>query len=125
MDSSYGRRRGLFPRRQVGLHRRHDVSGAILVGDGYVDEFPATLENLKSLDIKKIVPGHGMPFTDVSKIGLAQEFYLDLWKKTKHFYEQGVSAEAASKAIDMTNFRDSLGVLRVGYDLLAVTMYDG
>ena len=114
-----------FPEDKLAFTGDMMLAGPSWLGDGYVDEFPATLENLKSLDIKKIVPGHGMPFTDVSKIGLAQEFYSDLWKKTTHFYEQGVSAEAASKAIDMTNFRDSLGVLRVGYDLLAVNrMYE-
>ena len=38
---------------------------------------------------------------------------------------KATNAEAASKAIDMTNFRESLGVLRVGYDLLAVSrMYE-
>ena len=114
-----------FPEEQLAFTGDMMLAGPSWLGDGYVDEFPDTLENLKSLEIKKIVPGHGMPFTDIAKIGLVQEFYLDLWQKTKHFYEQGVSAEAASKAIDMTNFRERLGVLRVGYDFLAVSrMYE-
>ena len=114
-----------FPEEQLAFTGDMMLPEPYWLGDGYVDEFPGTLEKLKSLAIKKIVPGHGMPFTDIAKIGLVQEFYLDLWQKTKHLYEQGVSAEAASKATDMTNVRESLGVFLVGYDVLVVSrMYE-
>ena len=72
-----------FPEEQLAFTGDMMLAGPSWLGDGYVDEFPGTLEGLKSLEIKKIVPGHGMPFTDIAKIGLVREFYLDLWQKNK------------------------------------------
>lgn len=44
------------------------LEGPSWLGDGYVDEWVQTLENLKDLDIDLMVPGHGSPFTDRNRI---------------------------------------------------------
>ena len=95
------------------------LEGPSWLGDGYVDEWANTLENLKSLDIEKIVPGHGLPFTEVHRIDLVQAFYKDLWNKTEVLFNDGVNVENAAKMIDMTNHK-RLNVLRVGFDPSAI-----
>jgi len=108
-----------FPSEKLAFTGDMMLAGPSWLGDGYVDEWVETLENLKTLDIETIVPGHGMPFTDLVKIDLVQAFYNDLWGKTKHFFDEGVSPENASKMIDMTNHK-KLGILRAGFDPLAI-----
>ena len=109
-----------FPSEKLAFTGDMMLAGPSWLGDGYVDEWVETLENLKTLDVEKIVPGHGMPFTEIHKIDLVQAFYKDLWGKTKVFFDEGVSSESASKMIDMTNHKDSLGVSRAGFDQLAI-----
>ena len=108
-----------FPSEKLAFTGDMMLAGPSWLGDGYVDEWVETLENLKTLDIETIVPGHGMPFTDLVKIDLVQAFYKDLWGKTKRFFDEGVSPENASKMIDMTNHK-KLGILRAGFDPLAI-----
>lgn len=86
------------------------------LGDGYVDEWDETLENLKQLDFEIIVPGHGNPFREREMITYVQDFYRDLWAKTAAMHEQGVSVEEAAASIDMTNHADTLGITEVGFD---------
>ena len=94
-------------------------AGPSFLGDGFVDEWPQTLENLKALDFDIFVPGHGPPVTDLGRIDLVQEYYRDLWKKTAAKRSQGVSAEEAAKTIDLTNHTE-IPIRNVGADLLAV-----
>ena len=42
------------------------LGGPSFLGDGHVDEWPETLENLKALDIELILPGHGPGITDLA-----------------------------------------------------------
>ena len=93
--------------------------GPSFLGDGFVDEWPQTMENLKALDFDIFVPGHGPPVTDLGRIDLVQEYYRDLWKKTAAKHAEGVSAEEAARTIDMTN-HTKIPVQRVGVDPLAV-----
>ncbi len=93
--------------------------GPSWLGDGYVDEWAETLENLKQLDFEIIVPGHGPHFADRSRIDHVQAFYRDLWSKTEALHARGVSAEEAAAAIDMTN-HTALGFQHVGFDPTAV-----
>ena len=109
-----------FPGEKLAFTGDMMLAGPSWLGDGYVDEWVETLENLKTLDIRKIVPGHGVPFSEIGRIDTVQSFYRDLWKKTKSLYEQGVSAEDAASSIDMTNHEKSLGISRPGYDLFAI-----
>lgn len=93
--------------------------GPSFLGDGYVDEWPQTMENLKALDFDVFVPGHGPPVTDRGRIDLVQEYYRDLWKKTAAMHSVGISAEEAASTIDMTNHTE-IPVRQVGVSLVAV-----
>ena len=82
--------------------------GPSFLGDGYVDDWPRTLENLKALDFDIVVPGHGPPMTDLSPIEKSQDYYRALWERTAALHAAGVSVEEAIETIDMsdTGFRN-------------------
>jgi len=91
-------------------------AGPSFLGDGYVDEWPQTLENLKALDFDIFVPGHGNPVTDLSRLDVVQEYYRDLWQKTAAKHAAGVDAEEAARTIDLTNHTD-IPIRQVGVAL--------
>ena len=93
--------------------------GPGFMGDGFVDEWPQTMENLKALDFDIVVPGHGRPVTDLRRLDLVQEYYRDLWQKTAAKHAEGLSVEEAARTIDMTNHTE-IPVQQVGVNLLAV-----
>lgn len=72
------------------------------MGDGYVNEWPASLEGLKALDIEYVLPGHGQPFSDLSVIDNFQAYLRDLWTLTSRLKDQGLSVEQAAEQIDLT-----------------------
>jgi len=78
-------------------------SGPSYLGDGYVDEWPHTLEKMKALDFDVFIPGHGGLVSDLARIDLVQDFYRDLWAKATALYAQGVDVETAAQTIDLTN----------------------
>ena len=94
-------------------------AGPSFMGDGYVDEWAETLENMKALDFDIFVPGHGPPVTDLGRIPIVQEYYRDLWKKTAAMHAAGTSAEEASETLDLTN-HTAIPVENVGVDLVSV-----
>ena len=96
------------------------LQGPSFLGDGYVDEWVETLENLKSLAFETIVPGHGNPFTDRDLIGHVQAYYADLWEKVAAMHEQGIPVADAARDVDMTNHASTLGIRRKGVDPQAV-----
>lgn len=97
------------------------LGGPSWLGDGHVDEWPQTLENLKALDFDIILPGHGDKVTDRALIDHVQDFYRELWAQVVTLRSEGKSAEEAATAVDLTAFRDRLpSVQRVGYDRQAV-----
>lgn len=96
------------------------LQGPSFLGDGYVDEWVQTLENLKGLAFETIVPGHGNPFTDRDLISHVQAYYADLWQKVAAMHEQGIPIADAARNIDMTNHAPTLGVRRKGVDPQAV-----
>jgi cyclase len=75
------------------------------MGDAYVDEWIKTLEKLKSIDFKVILPGHGEPMTTGEKIGYFQAFLSDLWDKTVEMRAKGISAEDVAAKIDLTSHK--------------------
>ena len=95
------------------------LGGPSWLGDGFVDEWPATLENLKSLDFDLILPGHGPKFTDRGRIDLVQDYYRALWADVVALRSEGKTAAEAATAVDLTQFQN-LGVMRVGADPQAV-----
>ena len=96
------------------------LQGPSFLGDGYVDEWVQTLENLKGLAFETIVPGHGNPFTDRDLIGHVQAYYTDLWEKVAVMHEQDIPIADAARDVDMTNHASTLGVRRKGVDPQAV-----
>jgi cyclase len=77
------------------------VNGIANLVDGYVDEWPATLEKLKALDFEDVIPGHGEPFKGKERIGYFQDYLKDLWAQASKLHEH-VAASDAAKRIDLT-----------------------
>lgn len=73
------------------------------MGDGFADEWPATLEALKALDFDVLLPGHGPPLRDKAFIGHIQSYLRDFWKRTEAAKAEGLSIEKASAKIDMSD----------------------
>ena len=82
------------------------IGGLGFMGDGYVDEWIASLEELKKLDFDTVIPGHGEVIVGdaaaTERIGFVQAYMRDLWAKANELKRQGVSAEDAAKRIDLT-----------------------
>jgi cyclase len=78
------------------------VNGIANLIDGYMNEWPDTLEKLKPLDFVDVIPGHGEPFKGKERIDWFQAYLRDLWKQTVPLHEQHVPAADAAKRIDMT-----------------------
>lgn len=113
-----------FPRDKVVFTGDMALGGPSFLGDGFVDEWPQTLENLKALDFDVFVPGHGGPVTDLSRIDVVQEYYRDLWQKTAAKHQAGVDVTTAARTLDLTNHTE-IPIRQVGADPLAVQrIYD-
>ena len=96
------------------------LGGPSWLGDGHVDEWPATLENLKALDFELILPGHGAGFRDRQRIDHVQAYYRDLWQQVVQLRADGKTIGDAAAAVDLTSFQDTLGISRPGTDPQAV-----
>ena len=96
------------------------LGGPSWLGDGHVDEWPETLENLKALDFDLILPGHGPKFADRALIDHVQDFYRELWRQAEDFRSQGKTVAETAAAIDLTAFEDRLPGRRPGFDPQAV-----
>jgi glyoxylase-like metal-dependent hydrolase (beta-lactamase superfamily II) len=88
------------------------LPGLAYMGDGHVDEWPATLDALKELDYDVLLPGHGPPVRSKDGITNFQAYLTDLWEKTSAMHRRGVSAEQAAEQIDMSNHSDNYRQLR-------------
>jgi len=88
------------------------LPGLAYMGDGHVDEWPETLEGLKTLDFDTWLPGHGPVMTSMEPIDNFQSYLRDLWLKTEQMHGQGVTAEQAAQQIDMTNHSDNFAQIR-------------
>jgi glyoxylase-like metal-dependent hydrolase (beta-lactamase superfamily II) len=96
------------------------------MSDAFVNEWPATLDELKKLDFDTVLPGHGEAFTDKAKIEYFQAYLRDVWTQVSRFKQQGVSAEDVAKRADLTKHKDHFpGIQGPGVPLIAVTrIYD-
>jgi len=74
------------------------------MGDAVFDEWVTTLERLKQMDFKLVLPGHGVPFSDKNIITQFQNYLKDLVVKVGQLRKQGVSADDAAKRVDMTAY---------------------
>jgi cyclase len=88
------------------------LPGLSYMGDGHVDEWPETLEGLKSLDFDYWLPGHGPVMDSKQPIANFQAYLRDLWGKTDALFRQGVAWEEAAGRIDMTNHAQNFQQIR-------------
>ena len=79
------------------------TAGLSYMGDGYLEEWAETLEELKSLDFEVVLPGHGEAFREREKIDYFQAYLRDLSQKIARMHADGVSAADAAQKIDMTS----------------------
>jgi glyoxylase-like metal-dependent hydrolase (beta-lactamase superfamily II) len=96
------------------------------MSDAFVNEWPATLDELKKVDFVTVLPGHGEAFTDRAKIDYFQAYLRDVWTEVTRLKQQGVSAEDAAKRADLTRHKDHFPTITApGVPLLAVNrIYD-
>jgi cyclase len=96
------------------------------MSDGFVNEWPNTLEELKKIDFVTVLPGHGDAFTDRAKIDYFQAYLRDVWTEVTRLKQQGVSAEDAAKRADLTKHKDHFPTITApGVPLIAVNrIYD-
>jgi glyoxylase-like metal-dependent hydrolase (beta-lactamase superfamily II) len=98
------------------------VTGLSNMSDGYLNEWAATLDELKKLDFDTIVPGHGEAFTDKARIDYYQAYLRDAWTQLSEMKRQGVPAEEAAKRADLTKHRERFPSIQgPGVPLLAAT----
>lgn len=88
------------------------LPGLSYMGDGFVDEWPATLDVLKQMEFNTWLPGHGAVQHSRDPIDHFQAYLRDLWGKTERMYREGVSWEDAAARIDMTNHSANYRQLR-------------
>lgn len=92
------------------------------MSDAYVDEWAASLDELKKLDFDTVLPGHGEAFTDKAKIDYFQAYLRDVWSEVGKLKQQGVSAEDAARRADLTKHRDHFPAIQApGVPLIGVT----
>ena len=101
-----------LPQEKVAFTGDMMLPGLAYMGDGHVDEWPDTLEGLKSLDFDVWLPGHGLAMRSKEPIDHFQAYLKDLWDKTTQMHSQGVSAEQAAQQIDMTNHSANYAQIR-------------
>jgi len=82
------------------------TAGMSNLSDSYPDEWVASLDALKKLDFTTVLPGHGEAYTDKAKIDYYQAYLRDAWSEASKMKQQGVSAEEASKRIDMSKHKE-------------------
>lgn len=80
--------------------------GAPYLGDGFADEFPATLDRLAAIDVDLIVPGHGPLIRDKAQIEVTQTYIRQYWNQVKAAHAAGKSVEQAVADLDMTGYEE-------------------
>ncbi|OLC81454.1 MAG: hypothetical protein AUH72_09345 [Acidobacteria bacterium 13_1_40CM_4_65_8] len=102
------------------------VAGISNLSDGYVNEWPDTVEKLRALDFTDVIPGHGEPWKGKEKLDHWQAYLRDIWQQASKLHDQKVPAAEAAKRIDMTAHKNHYptitapGVAPIG----VVRMYD-
>jgi cyclase len=91
------------------------------MGDAYVDEWPATLDRLMTLDFDTVMPGHGVVFKGKGHIEAFQRYLRDVLKQARELKTAGVPADAAAPRIDLRAFAADFPQIRAaGIDPAAV-----
>jgi glyoxylase-like metal-dependent hydrolase (beta-lactamase superfamily II) len=91
------------------------------MGDAYLEEWPATLDRLMTLDFDTVMPGHGVVFKGKTHIEAFQRYLRDVSKQARALKTAGVAADAAAQRIDMRAFATDFPQIRAaGIDPAAV-----
>ncbi len=80
------------------------------MGDGYIDEWIATLQKMEELDFDLVLPGHGEPFRDRTYIHAFQKVLSSLWDQLAELRKQGMPSAQAIERVDLSeplSFYDS------------------
>ena len=101
-----------LPQEKVAFTGDMMLPGLAYMGDGHVDEWPASLEGLKALDFDAWLPGHGPIMRSKQPIENFQAYLRDLWDKTAAMHSRGADWEQASREIDMSNHADNYAQIR-------------
>ena len=88
---------------------RSGANGLPYMGDGFVNEWPASLDGLKALDFDVIVPGHGRPFRERQQIDDLQSYLRDLWTQLSELRASGHSASEATSRVDLGAYEPIYG----------------
>ena len=91
-----------LPKEKIVITGDFLTAGMSNLSDAYPEEWATSLEALKKLDFTTVLPGHGEAYTDKAKIDYYQAYLRDVWAQASKLKQQGVSAEDASKRIDMS-----------------------
>jgi cyclase len=116
-----------LPKEKVVITGDMLTAGLSNMSDAFVNEWPATLDELKRLDFDTVLPGHGDAFTDKAKIDYFQAYLRDVWTEVSRLKRQGVSAEDAARQADLTKHKEHFptAIQGPGVPLIAVTrIYD-
>lgn len=102
------------------------LPGVPFMGDGFPEDWVDTLEELKALPVDIVIPGHGSPFSDLSRIDALQSYLRDLWARTTDARAAGLTPSEAAEQIDMSDHADDYpSITGPGVPLTAVTrMYE-
>jgi cyclase len=97
------------------------LPGLAYMGNAHVDEWPAALDGLLTLDFDTWLPGHGPVMRSKEPIGHFQSYLRDLWTKTSQMHSRGVSVDQAAQQIDMRNHSQNFAqISEAGVDPRAI-----
>ena len=102
------------------------TSALSYTGDAFVEEWPATLDGVMSLDFDTVLPGHGTVFKGKDHIRNLQAYWRDFYQQATALRKQGVSPEEAAKRIDLTKHAAAIPAAKTpGVDVRGVDrIYD-
>ncbi len=98
-------------------------NGLAYMGDSYLEEWPKTLEALKGLKFDLVIGGHGPSFHGTTKIVAYQGYLREFAKQAAAMKKQGVSADDASKRMDLSAFKGEFPQAATGAPLPGVIRY--
>jgi cyclase len=78
------------------------TAGLPYMGDAFVPEWVAALDEVAALDVEVILPGHGPAFAEVERVRHLQLYLIDLWQQAVKLHAAGMSAAEAAAKVDLT-----------------------